>query len=93
MSKYYRALPYFKEVYEKYPNSPEAPKALYSAALCYYWMSGRSGYRGYIDMLAKRENYWQKGDALMLRIAWEYPNHELATSKKVLELLEKEKNK
>lgn len=91
MNRHYRALPYFLEVIGKYPDSPEAPKALYSAALCYYWSCGKSGYRSYFSPRAERDKFWEKGDTLMKRIHAEYSEHPLAKSEWVLKVLKKEK--
>ncbi len=42
-----RAEEYFKMVFTKYPKSPEAPKALYSAALCRLWLTSYHQYHTY----------------------------------------------
>lgn len=76
-----RALPLFLEVVERHPDSPEAPKALYSAACCWYWRDGpRLGRSPYWQWRAKCEGAIQRGHDLMLRLAREYPEHPLATS-------------
>ncbi|MBI5367265.1 MAG: hypothetical protein HZA54_09525 [Planctomycetes bacterium] len=82
MSKYQRALPLFLAIVEKYPQSPEAPKALYSAALCLYWMCGdnRMGYSKYWERRGREEKWRGEGNALMRRIGREYPDHPLAKS-------------
>jgi TolA-binding protein len=88
MNNYMHALPYFLEVAKKYPDSPEAPKALYSAALCYYWSSGCTRYMYYWPKRAKRDGFMQKGNELMLQIPEKYPDHELARSEWVRERLQ-----
>lgn len=42
-----RAEEYFKTVFTKYPKSPEAPKALFSAALCRLWLTSYHQYHIY----------------------------------------------
>lgn len=71
-----QALDRFQHVANQYPHTPEAPKALYSAALCY-------------TMLPHLERYWagpasdgylQKSVALYDRLRREYPHDPLAAA-------------
>jgi tetratricopeptide (TPR) repeat protein len=67
----YQALLIFERVARQYPHTPEAPKALVSAAHCY-------------DMLSTMDHYWTKhvqysgmSDRLYRRVQREYPRYPL----------------
>ncbi len=91
MNRYMKALPYFMEIIEKYPRAEEVPKAMYSAACCYYWMSGQSGHRTYIIEKAEKRKFWEMGDEMMVRLYNEHPEHYLAKSEHVLKAVAKQK--
>jgi outer membrane protein assembly factor BamD (BamD/ComL family) len=71
----YQALRGFERIANEYPRTPEAPRALYSAALCYtlllhveaYW-TNRGG------------NYTHKAMQLYHRLQRDYPNDQLAAA-------------
>jgi tetratricopeptide (TPR) repeat protein len=86
MSVYYRAYPMFLEIADRYPADPHAPDALYKAALCLYWHCGQTymKFSWWWEDRAKREHNWDRGDALLRRLAATYPNHALAHDPKVV---------
>jgi tetratricopeptide (TPR) repeat protein len=71
----YQALRIFEQIANRYPRTPEAPKALYSAALCY-------------TMLPSLERYWRERDVnyagkaiqLYRRLQRDYPSDPLAVA-------------
>lgn len=84
-----RAEEYFKTVFTKYPKSPEAPKAIYSAALCRLWLVDYHQYHVYpkrykadgtveVDYDNKiRELDQQQADKYFDLLAKRYPDHPL----------------
>jgi TolA-binding protein len=69
----YQALQVFLRVADQYPKSPEAPKALYSAALCYSFLPTLERYWANRTDL----NYEAKAVALYRRLQRDYPNDPL----------------
>ncbi|MGV3722258.1 MAG: hypothetical protein ACO1SX_15230, partial [Actinomycetota bacterium] len=68
-----QALKGFERIADKYPNTPEAPKALYSAALCYTFLPSLESYwRGRKDI-----NYTGKAIQHYRRLQRDYPNDPL----------------
>jgi hypothetical protein len=72
----YQALRVFRRVADQYPHTPEAPKALYSAALCYTSLPSLESYWG----TRKDLNYEREGVKLYQRLQREYPHDPLAAS-------------
>jgi tetratricopeptide (TPR) repeat protein len=70
----YQALRIFQRVADRYPKTPEAPKALYSAALCYTFLPSLERY------WTNREDldYEAKAITLYRRLQREYPHDPLA---------------
>jgi tetratricopeptide (TPR) repeat protein len=91
MTPYHRAYPFFLALAERFPSSPEAPVALYHAALCRYWLTAKTmlGTSGWWEEYARQEDYTGQGDALLVRLARTYPQHPLARDPKVLRALDK----
>jgi tetratricopeptide (TPR) repeat protein len=81
MTTYQRARPLFLAIAADFPDSPEAPKALYSAALCDYWLCGNTylGTSDYWQRRAQRDGLWRRGDGTMAELRGRYPAHPLAT--------------
>ncbi len=81
------ALELFAEIYENHPDSPEAPKALYSCACCWYWLyqPGYFSHCGYWQHQARQGGFLAVGDALMRRLLRDYPDHELARGRWITE--------
>ena len=72
----YQALRIFERVADRYPKTPEAPKALYSAALCYTFLPALERY------WSNREDFNYEGKAITLyrRLQREYPQDPLAAA-------------
>lgn len=79
---YRRAALKFEHIAQTWPTSPEAPKALYSAAVCWFWASGTNGmgYQSYWTQRAHQEGWWEHGMGQLRQLAADYPQHELARS-------------
>jgi len=71
-----QALQVFRRVADQYPHTPEAPKALYSAALCYSFLPSLESYWGNRTDL----NYEREGAKLYRRLQREYPHDPLASA-------------
>jgi hypothetical protein len=71
----YQALRIFERIGRDYPKTPEAPKALYSAALCWSFLSGMDRH-----WKQRRINYDGKEIALYRRIQRDYPRDLLAAA-------------
>lgn len=69
----YQALKTFERLADRYPRTPEAPQALYSAALCYTLLSHMDSFWANRDI-----DYYGKAVALYHRIQREYPTDPLA---------------
>lgn len=80
MTAQYRARPLFLAIAERFPDSPEAAKALYSAALCDYWLCGNTalGFCAYWQERSTRDGYWRRGDLLIQQLMERYPDDPLA---------------
>lgn len=89
MTGHVRAKELFLEIVARWPGSDEAAKALYSAALCDYWLCGNTylGSCGYWGLVSARDGYWSQGDALMRQLHREHPDHPLARSEWVRKVL------
>jgi tetratricopeptide (TPR) repeat protein len=72
----YQALRVFERVAERYPRTPEAPRALYSAALCYTILPGVESYWD----STRKINYTARASALYRRLQREYPHDPLAAA-------------
>ena len=86
MTTYCRAYPLFMELADRFPGHARAPDALYKAALCRYWLVDQTYLKNsaWWKERAKREHFWDQGDALLKRLATTYPDHSLAKDTKVL---------
>jgi TolA-binding protein len=71
----YQALRIFERIGRDYPNTPEAPKALYSAALCWSFLSSMDRH-----WKERSLNYDGKQIALYRRIQRDYPRDPLAAA-------------
>jgi outer membrane protein assembly factor BamD (BamD/ComL family) len=69
----YHALRLFERVAREYPKTPQAPKSLYSAALCYTFLSGMDRY-----WAQRKINYTSMAITLYHRLLREYPASPLA---------------
>jgi tetratricopeptide (TPR) repeat protein len=72
----HQALRAFERIAERYPRTPEAPKALYSAALCYTLLPSLERY--WADR--KDINYTGKAIQLYRRLQRDYPHDSLAAA-------------
>src|SRR5437660_5800543 len=68
----FQALRVFERIARDYPRTPEAPKARYSAALCYTFLPSLEHYWS-----ARKEGYQQKAIRLYRRLQRDYPNDPL----------------
>ena len=84
MTGCWRARETFTHIYQTWPNSPEAPRAMYSAALCNYWLcqpkKALMGVCAYWERRAKRDALFAEGDMIMQDLRLRYPEHPLANS-------------
>ncbi len=85
MTVYWRSFPLLLAIAGEDPASPHAADALYHAALCRYWLTGKTYLKTsyWWTDLAKREKFWAQGDALLQRLAASYPDDALAHDDKV----------
>lgn len=72
----FQALRAFRRVADRYPGTPEAPKALYSAALCYSFLPSLE--RFWTNR--KDLNYEREGIRLYQRLQREYPHDPLVAA-------------
>lgn len=72
----FQALQVFRRVADRYPGTPEAPRALYSAALCYSFLPSLE--RFWTNR--KDLNYEREGIRLYRRLQREYPHDPLAAA-------------
>lgn len=72
----YQALQRFLKIAKQYPKTPEAPKALYSAALCYSFLPSLESYWG----TQRKEDYAAKEVECYHRIQRDYPRDPLAVA-------------
>lgn len=72
----FQALRVFRRVADEYPRTPEAPKALYSAALCYSFLPSLESFWGSRTDL----NYEREGIKLYQRLQREYPGDPLVAA-------------
>lgn len=71
----YQAIRIFERIANDYPKTPEAPKALYSAAMCYDFLPGVERY-----WRDRSGNYGDRSVQLYQRLQREYPNDPLAVA-------------
>ncbi|MDA3962805.1 MAG: hypothetical protein PF961_18630 [Planctomycetota bacterium] len=81
MTPYTRARDLFAGIARDWPHSPEAPRALYSAALCDFWLCQPSkalgGHNWWWQQRAKDEAYWDHGLTRLRDLRRRYPEHPL----------------
>ncbi len=77
-----RALDLFNTIVREHPDSPEAPKALYSSGSCWYWLSNPRpmSHCPYWRRRGQDEGFMRRGHERMRTLRNRYPEHPLADS-------------